>query len=210
MANRGSRARWFLVPFMLAALATPAGRASGAEDPEGTEAKKFDAGDLGLDDLEQPKGPPADEPGPIGIGVNATLAPPLVANGVALQPSLSLRMWFGSLMLEPLFGLGVVAGDAVDPAQLQLSAGLLVGVALGEGNLRPILGGGLTLGIVSGDSTNVGLTLGPLFGLEYRFQELPALTLDAALFLPIRIEVDPFLFSLATNGGALVGFHYYF
>ncbi len=153
--------------------------------------------------------PPAADPrhsASLGIGLNTSLAPDLVAN--SRLTAVSLRLWLSQLMVEPLLGFRLVTGD-VD-TRFGLGAGALLGFALARGNLRPIIGGGMVLALSTGDGTNTAFSLGPLFGLEYRFDDFPSLAFDASIFLPIQISNEPFTFSMGTGGGALVGFHYYF
>ncbi|MEQ8272740.1 MAG: hypothetical protein RMA76_41745 [Deltaproteobacteria bacterium] len=175
------------------------------------ESKSYDVGDLGLDDIEAPAADPSASAA-FGVGVNTTLLPaigtiPGAGSAVTLSPGVSLRLWTGKLMVEPLVGIGFRSGD---PVTFRLNAGALVGFSLADGPLRPMLGGGLLFGIAKQESTAIALTFGPMFAVEYRVPSLPQLAFDAALFLPLQFEFDPFVFSAATTGGALVGFHYYF
>jgi hypothetical protein len=144
-----------------------------------------------------------------GIGLNATLAPVFGA-GALLQPTFGLRLWLERLMIEPLLGFGLVTGSSV-PDSFRLAAGSLIGFSLSQrGNLRPIIGGGLTMGLTTGGGRDVALNFGPFFGIEYRFDDFPQLSFDAALLLPFRLDFDPVIFSFGTSGAALIGFHYYF
>lgn len=147
--------------------------------------------------------------GNIGVGTNLTLNPGF--NGLSTgAAAISLRIWLDRLMLEPLFALAVLTGANGASTQFGLGAGMLVGYALSTGNLRPIVGGGLTFAVASSNNTTGNLTFGPMFGIEYRFTELPALGLDAAIFAPFSLNFSPFTFGLSTQGAALLGFHYYF
>lgn len=187
-------------------------------DDETSESKSYDVGDLGLGEIDEQEkaSDPAGSSG-FGVGVTTTLIPtigriPTGGTVTTVSPNLSLRLWTGQLVIEPVFGFGFRSDD---PTFL-MTAGVLAGFALSDGNLRPILGGGVLLGLNIDDgpgnssNTDVALTLGPMFGLEYRFESLKQLSLDAAIFLPLQFEFDPFVFSVGTAGGALVGFHYYF
>jgi hypothetical protein len=173
------------------------------------KSKDSGAGDLGLDELEQH---PVESPKSsiqAGIGVNATLAPSFFGTAV-VAPSLSLRLWFERLMIEPVLGIAFQSAQGMKDASFGLNAGALIGYALKTGNLRPILGGGMTLAVTTGGGTTTGFTFGPMVGFEYHFNELPNLGLEAAVFLPMRMQFDPFVFSFQTTGGALIGFHYFF
>lgn len=122
----------------------------------------------------------------------------------------SLRIWLGQLEIEPLFGIGISSGANGGSATVGFTTGALVGYALKMGNLRPIIGGGLTFGLLSAGATRAGMTFGPMFAIEYRFTELPNLGLEAALFIPFGMVFDPFVFSFGTHGNVIAGFHYYF
>jgi hypothetical protein len=185
------------------------------------EQGKPAAGDLGLEEVEHPaSGGPRDS-SKAGIGINATLSPTPVVNigGAGLVgpltvtsfiSNISLRLWLEHLMIEPILGLGLVTGDNFR-TEFLLNAGVLGGYALKTGNLRPFVGGGFTFAILSANDTTRGsISFGPLFGLEYRFNELPQLGFDAALFVPFHMEFNPFIFAFGTGGGVILGFHYYF
>jgi hypothetical protein len=178
-----------------------------AEDEQ--KAKSLSAGDLGLEDLGNQKAESPRSSVEAGIGVNATLAPGFFG-GADVAPALSLRLWFERLMIEPVVGLGLITASGNKDAQFELNAGALIGYALKTGNLRPVLGGGMTFAVTTGNGTTAGFTFGPFFGFEYRFNEFPNFALDASVFLPFRMQFDPFIFSFATTGGALIGFHYFF
>lgn len=194
----------------LALFATPAvtfAQEDETPDISGSEkedTRSYDAGDLGLDDIDKPDANDPSTSAQLGLGINTTLSTGNPGAGI------SLRLWMNRLMIEPILGFSVTVqeGDN-DPAFF--SVGGLIGFALASGNLRPILGGGLMLGIADGGGgVNSGLVFGPFLGLEYRFKELPNLGLEAGIFIPFGINFDPFVFSLSTAGSALLGFHYYF
>lgn len=183
-----------------------------ASPQEEGESKSYDVGDLGLDAIDPPKAQDPKATAAFGVGVNTTLLPaigaiPGAGSAVALSPGVSLRLWTGRLMVEPIVGIGFRSGD---PVTFRLNAGALVGFALTDGPLRPMLGGGVLFGLAKQASTAAAVTFGPMFAVEYRVPSLPQLAFDAALFLPLQFDFDPFAFSVATTGGALVGFHYYF
>lgn len=201
------------LPTMSAAMLLAALLATAPQTDETTgEPRSYDVGDLGLDELEPTKANDPSKSAAIGVGVNTTLLPtiggtPGASSASTLNPGLSLRLWSGQLMVEPIVGFGFRSGD---PVTFRLTAGALAGFALAEGRLKPILGGGVLFGLAKANDTAAAIIFGPMFAIEYTFESLPQLSFDAALFLPLQFDVDPFVFSFATTGGALVGFHYYF
>jgi hypothetical protein len=205
-----------LAPFLLLISST----ALAGPEPQ-QEQGKPPAGDLGLEDIEKPSSAqsPRDS-SKAGIGINAALSPSTLlgaqVNGPAflaalLTTNFSLRLWLEHLMIEPILGLGLISGTSdANPTQFVLNAGVLAGYALKSGNLRPIIGGGFTFAIATQNETRGAITFGPMFGLEYRFNELPQLGFDAALLVPFHMVFNPFIFSFGTSGSVIIGFHYYF
>jgi hypothetical protein len=104
-----------------------------------------------------------------------------------------------------------------------LDLGFHVDYALASGNLRPLIGGALAFGILTGSlvagaggnsNTLLSLRFGPEFGFEYFFTELHKFSFDAALWLPFNLVFPggnaSTIFSFLTQGAIFAGFHYYF
>jgi hypothetical protein len=181
----------------------PAGESSEPGEP----SRSYEAGDLGLDSVDgkEPVADPATS-AQLGIGLNAALAPGS-AGGAGVVTGFGLRLWLSQVVIEPIVGVGFETGD---DGAFRMNIGAVGGLALATGNLRPIIGGGVTFAFDTGRDERKVLTFGPMFGVEYRFTELPRLAFDASLFLPFALELEPTVFRMQTAGAIFGGFHYYF
>jgi hypothetical protein len=168
--------------------------------------------------------------GPIGLGITTDFSPfgnipglPGAVGNLLGSTDIGLRLWLGEqLVLEPQLGLGF-ATFGNDNSVFGLDLGFHVDYALTTGNLRPLIGGALAFGILTGNALRQGvnnsdtllsLRFGPEFGVEYFFTELHRFSFDASLWLPFNLIFPggnaSTVFSFLTQGAIFGGFHYYF
>ncbi len=182
--------------------------AQGSEE-ELAKPRVYEAGDLGLEQIDNPEKKKEASALNLGVGINATLSPSLFTPAATrFLTNLSVRMWFDRLMIEPVLGMAFTTADPEDIFQIQIGA--LFGYAIGTKAVRPFIGAGVITAFTTTLGPKATIAVGPQFGLEFRFEEFPELSLDAALFLPFEFDVDPFNFRFGTAGGAVLGFHYFF